>query len=167
MVFRQSHVILAIKLLLLEVVLFLLYLVIRVPKTLLVISIASQDTLAIANWIGIIWFLIITLFELSIAVVVILQWASEEYEIEEGLLYHRRGVFQRSEEGFSLRELGSATLNQTLMGRILGYGTIRFYSPIVKQEFYLHNIHNPQEKLSLIENALKEKISGRIIPRRH
>jgi uncharacterized membrane protein YdbT with pleckstrin-like domain len=167
MIFRQSHFILAIRLLALEVVLFFLYLVVRIPKTLLVSSLNSVDLVSAANWIGILWFFLITIFELALAVMVIMQWASEEYEIKEGVIYHRRGIFQRDEDGYSLRDLGSATLSQSVMGRIFGFGTIRFFSPMLKHEFYLHNVHNPQEKLSSIENVLKEKNTGRIIPRRN
>jgi len=60
------------------------------------------------------------------------------------------------EDAYSLKQISSTTLNQEFLGRLFNYGTIRIYSPILKQDYYLINVHKPNE----IIKTLEDEISG-------
>ena len=167
-VFRQSYIILFFKLLSLEIFFAVFYLIVRIPKTVIFDGRFAVSDLGQLYNMGTFYFLILFFIKIILSLYLVLLWVSEEYEINEGIIFHRRGVFRKTEDSYSLKNLGSFTIYQSFLGRLFNYGDIKVFSPVLKQDFHLVAIHDPKR----IAESLEDDISGsgdknRIIPRRN
>jgi len=138
----------------LDVFITILYLLFRILSTFLQMSIVNSSVIFGISIFGIVFFIVITMIEFIMIAWVILAWANEEWEIKEGVIYHRRGVFKMNEEAYSLQQVGSITMSQDWIGKLFNYGTIRIFSPLLKQEYYLMNLHNPRDIVRLFEDEI-------------
>ncbi|HVA97028.1 MAG TPA: PH domain-containing protein [Candidatus Acidoferrales bacterium] len=153
---RQSHLILVARLIGLDIIITILYLFFRISITVLQLLQVSTAGFYGVSIIDIVYFIIITVAELTLGTWIVLSWANEEWEIKEGVIFHRRGIFHMKEDAYSLKQIGSTTLNQGLLGKLFNYGTIKIFSPLLKQDYYLMNIHNPRE----IAKTLEDEVAG-------
>lgn len=163
---RQSHIMLVTRLLVLDVLITVLYLIFRTFTTLLHLFNISPAGFYGLSFIDIVYFIFITFAELTLGTWIVLSWANEEWEIKEGIIFHRRGIFHMREDAYSLKQIGSTTLNQGLLGKLFNYGTIRIFSPLLKQDYYLMNIHNPREIVKTLENevaGINQNLSSNIL----
>jgi uncharacterized membrane protein YdbT with pleckstrin-like domain len=144
-----------------------LYLIIRIPKSLLLSPLLNSSQNNFLNIGGIIYFSLISLFELFLVLQVVLNWTNEEYEIREGSVIHRKGIFRLREEIFTLRNLASSRISQNFFGKLFNFGTITLSSPLLKQDVYLINIHDPKKIITSLEDNLEDKnLQGGTILRR-
>lgn len=153
--FRQSHFLLIARLVFAELIIMVINLLLTYTHFFSVNFFAQTDavqTITLANFF---LFACISLFELGLLVYVTLTWANNEYEIRAGSIRHKHGILHIREELYSLRNLGSITITQTLLGRLLNYGSIHAYSPILKQDIHLMNIHNPVDMAKHIEDDVE------------
>lgn len=157
MVFRQSHVFIIFRLIMLEILLVILYLVVRIPKTFFLRDFLNASQYETLNITGVLYFIALSLSEMFIVFYIVMEWANETYEIREDSIIHRKGVFKLNEEIYSLRNLGSATIQQGLMGKLFNYGTITINSPILKKEFYLYNVQDPKKVVGLFEDNIENE----------
>lgn len=165
-IYRKSHILLLGDLIILELLLIFLYLIFRFSSTFLLNIIGLSGLDDVNNFFGIIYFIILSLFELILISIVALRWASEEYEVRDDTIVHRKGVLKTTEENYSLRNLGNATISQGIIGRIFNFGTIKIYSPLLKQEYFITNVHNPKQILTTLEDDLSEKGKSETIIKR-
>lgn len=167
--FRQSHVVLVFDLIIAEVILISLYLILRIPKSFLLTSVLNlnQELTNILNTAGILYFIFLSVIELIIILVIALKWAGHEYEINQGMIIHRQGIVKITEETYSLRSLGTTTISQGILGRILNFGTIKLYSPLLKQEYFLRNVHDPRHILEALEDDINSGVEKGTIYKKH
>lgn len=151
---RQSHLVLAARLIGLDIIITILYLFFRTSITLLEFLHISVTNFYGVSFVDIIYFTISTLAELTLGTWIVLSWANEEWEIKERVIYHRRGFLHMKEDVYSLKQIGSTTLNQDLLGKLFNYGTIRIFSPLLKQDYYLMNIQNPRQIVKMLEDEV-------------
>lgn len=168
---RQSPTLLFIKLFLLEILSIIVYLFVdytgRVIYPPFNLSIFSEDR----HLIEIILFSLMNLFEIIFMMYLTLQWISNYYIIRAESILHREGIFHLKEETFSLKNIETFTVDQWFVGRVLGYGHIKFYSPVLKQEYYLKNVSQPVRLKNVIEKMLTTdeslaKEEEKIIPKK-
>jgi len=164
--FRRSHILLIADLILLELFLVAIYLIFRIflPFFNESFNILISDSTSVV--IGVLYFTTLSIIELILILNVVVRWASEEYEVRDDTIVHKRGIFTTSEEKYSLRSLGNASITQSLFGKIFNYGTIRIYSPLLKQDYFISNVHDPRSILTSIEDDLSDKQSKETIIRR-
>lgn len=96
-----------------------------------------------------------SIFQLALIAYITLDWTNHEYEIRDGAIIHRHGIFYRKEEIYSLRNLGSAVISQSLLGRLFNFGSIHAYSPILKQDVHMLLVHNPQDIVHHIQDDVE------------
>lgn len=142
------------RLVVLDILITVSYVLFRIFTTLLHLLNINALGFYGVSMMDIIYFAIITVAELTLGVWLVLSWANEEWEIKEGVIYHRRGIFHMKEDAYSLKQIGSTTLHQGLLGRLFNYGTIRIFSPLLKQDYYLMNIQNPREIVKMLEDEV-------------
>ena len=152
-------------LILLEIFLIFLYLIFRIPSTYFVSLLNMPGVSSLEDVFSFMYFIFLSIIELILITTIVLKWVNEEYEIRDDTIVHRKGVFSRTEENYSLRNLGNATISQSLLGRLFNFGTVKVYSPLLKQEYYISNVHNPKQILTSLEDDLSEKGSETIIKR--
>jgi membrane protein YdbS with pleckstrin-like domain len=164
-IFRQSYIVLLSKLVIGEILMISLYLFVNIPKSILISIPQISEIISNYFWISVTYFFVLSILEIIMVSLIVLQWANEEYEIKDGMVYHRRGVFSRSEDVYTLKNLGSVNLMQNFWARLFNFGSVKLYSPILKQEFYIINVHNPKYVVSLIKQE-EDRDNSQIIPRR-
>lgn len=160
MIFRQSKLILIYKLVILEAVMIGLYLVVRVPKIVISTQLDSE-ILSSINYLSLIYFAILSSLEIVLVAYTTLSWSLEEYIIQNGTISHIYGVFKRYENTYSLKNISSVNVNQSFLSNLFNIGTIKVFSPVLKQDFYIENVDNPQKVADLIKEEVespKDKI---------
>lgn len=148
-IIRVSPSILIIKLVVLEIILIILN---------------SLFSFVLAPFLGpasVILFAVISIFEMVATAVIVALWMSEVYYIYGDFIIHRIGIFQIKEEEYSLRNIEALTVDQSFLGRIFNFGTLHFFSPVLRQEYYLTNIPDAFEVRNIVESIVSEaKSSG-------
>lgn len=164
---RKSVIILLSKILTLQAVLVMLYLVIRLSKIVILQQIfAENDYHELNFWLGMGVFLTLAIAQAGIVVALVLEWLYEYYEIREDIIVHTKGVLHKKEDIYSLKTIEAGNVTQSLMGKLLNYGTIRIYSPVLKREYFLHDIPDPHHMRDSVLALLGGKASDdrKIIP---
>lgn len=167
LILRKSIVVVAIKLAVLQLVFALTYFLLRVTKNTMFGGFGySPATADMQFWLGLLIFLVLSLGQTLIMVYILLQWNREQYVIRDDSIVHTRGVMNNREEVYSLRGVEAGKVRQGLVGRLLNFGTVSVFSPVLKKEYFLYDIPNPElmkrTMLSLLQN--KSENSEKIIP---
>lgn len=152
---RQTPIVLLVRLLFLEFLISIFYVVLRIPK-LLIGSGIDQSLLSDLNLVTLGAFIFLSVVQMILITMVSLGWANEYYVIKSDGVLHRRGVLTLKEETFSLTNIEALTVEQDIWGRLFNFGSIRFFSPVLKQEYSISNISNPINVKSVIENIVSD-----------
>jgi len=166
MIAHQSHVFLIIKLIAIEILMLFLYLFIRLPKTLFILPNLELYENVSLSYITIIYFIILSFIKLIFILKITLEWINNVYEIRDDSIIHRQGIFNIKEDIYTLRNLSSVTIEQTILGKLFNYGTIILYSPIHKTNYYMINVHNPKKIADTFYDNLEDNKKSEIIRRR-
>jgi uncharacterized membrane protein YdbT with pleckstrin-like domain len=147
-IIRRSAIFLFTKLMALEIIAVGIFLALRLPLHLFEFS--AQDNSSIFSvytslYIG------ISIVKIFLIIWIILLWMNEYYEIIPGTLIHKTGIFSTSKKTFSLSNIETNEVKQSLFGGIFHFGSIEIYNPLLKQEFFLVNIPFPQKYLIIIQ----------------
>lgn len=156
------------KLLGLQAVTILGYLLIRLSKLWTFQTFFQNDNYHDLNfWLGIGVFVVAIFIQTVLLAQIVLRWIFEYYEVKEDYIVHTRGVLKKKEDIYSLRTIEAGNVIQPLFGKLLNYGTIRIYSPVLKTEYFLHDIPNPREMRDTLTSLLSSEKTGneKIIPR--
>ena len=169
---RQTPYVLLSRLFISELLFVVFYLVFRLPKFVF-FEFVTLEAFYNLSVLSLIVFGVVSLLQLVITMLVTLSWTNEYYVIRSADILHRRGLFNLKEETYSLKNVASFTVEQNFIGRIFNFGSIKFYSPVLKQEYFLNNITNPiklketiEETVDSIQNGSSEKKKEFIIPLR-
>jgi hypothetical protein len=112
-------------------------------------------------------YLFLVLAKLLLTGFVILQWLNDYYEISNEMVIHRNGIIFRHEEKYPLKHMRIINVQQTLLGRVLNYGTIILQDPYRIEKMSLYQIHNPIRYAAILEDLLPEEIESIHEVRRH
>ena len=99
-----------------------------------------------------IWLIIIFISFILGFIAALIQYFTTEYGITDTRVMFKEGVIKRNVEEINLTSIETININQTILGRILNYGSIiisgRGISKII-----LKNIDNPIQTRKLIKNS--------------
>jgi uncharacterized membrane protein YdbT with pleckstrin-like domain len=95
---------------------------------------------------------------------VILNWERTSFFITPSEVVIRRGVIELKEKVYPYSDIESIELSQDVLGKVLNYGSVYFYSQKAKEEIGITNIGRPHDYLEVLEKfkqnqASKPKIS--------
>lgn len=113
------------------------------------------------------FFIVLVLLKIFIMGYVIIQWLEEYYEISPREVIHRKGLFFKKEQRFTLKHLGKVTVQQNLLGRIFNYGSLTLYDWVTENNVELYLIHNPLKYHRILEEIAPEADLEKIITREH
>lgn len=82
------------------------------------------------------------------------RWYFEYYVIMPAEILHRRGIFARDEQLYPYENIQTLTVHQSLLGRMLNYGTVRIYIPTLGQELRFDEIPSPEQFIEAVERAM-------------
>lgn len=166
---RQSPIILISKILIAELLINSIYFFPRLLKVYFD-DVINQELYFYLNGASIVLYLLVILVQLAAITYIVIEWSNNLFIVKDNEIVHRRGVFSFKEDSYSLRNVEAFMLDQTFIGRILNFGTIHFYSPVLKQEYYIENVGSPSKLKENIENMVSSHKSGNkgqlIIPKR-
>jgi hypothetical protein len=91
----------------------------------------------------------VQLINLYFLIVVVLSWVNEYYILNPKEVIIKKGILSSRSTTYEFANLQSMTIRQSFWGRILNYGTIKLYNPVLRADVYLTNIPNP-EKAGLV-----------------
>jgi len=154
---RQSLVLVIIQVVVLELLISALTFVLKVP----IISGMISSMMLYAT---------ITVFmqimNVAFIILIMLRWANLEYVLDNGSLIIRRGVLHKREKTYALDNVETVEIEQDVLGRILGYGSIHVYSPLFQEHVYVHGITNPQKFASEIKQYVPTGTRITVAPKR-
>jgi uncharacterized membrane protein YdbT with pleckstrin-like domain len=163
-ILRQSPIIFITKIFFIEVLFFSGYLL----SGAIIDYLSQLDKLKLLDMLSIdsLVFLVLLIIQMLLTLWVALQWSGLEYELTQGKLIQRHGIFSISEESFSLAHIESITINQNLLGRIFNFGSISLFSPLNKDDIFLTMIQNPYKYKSFLETNIGLDTNKAILIRR-
>jgi len=170
LIIRKSVAVLISKVLMLQLVVMLLYLLLRLTKYWFLRQIFTDNNYHDLNfWLGIIIFVVILILQTITLVAVVLEWFFEYYEVRKDLIIHTKGVLRKKEDIYSLKTVEAGNVNQSFMGKLLNFGTVQVYSPVLQSEYFLRDIPDPHHIRTAVVALLSSKKDNdkKIIPKEH
>jgi hypothetical protein len=170
LIIRKSIAVLVSKILALQLVVVLLYVLIRLSKYWFFGQFfADNDYHHLNFWLGIMVFLVLLLLQTIILVSLVLEWFFEYYDLRKDLIVHTKGVFRKKEDIYSLKTVEAGNVLQSFTGKIFKFGTVRIYSPVLKREYFLSDIPDPHNIRAAVIDLLSVEDSNdkKIIPKEH
>lgn len=164
LVIRKSAAVMFVRLIMLQLLAGILYLLLRIGLRFLDIQFDSEFSLSPLSLIKSLFFIVI---EIGVAGLIILQWISNYYILTSNEVKHITGIISKREINYSLENIQSVSFEQGLLGRILNFGNVKIFSPALQQELFLTEVSNPSKIVENIKQALdNDKGSTRFIMRR-
>lgn len=94
-------------------------------------------------------------------------WTNKFYVINKDTIAFHEGIIFSKRKMYSLEETRIVTLRQNALGKILNYGTVMIFNPIINQDIVLKDILNPRLIADILQAAENTKNPSRdIIPMR-
>lgn len=165
---RKSVAILISKISALQLIIVLLYLLIRLVKYWVLIQIFTDNNYHDLNfWLGIIVFIVLAVVQTIMLLTIVLEWYFEYYEVRQDLIIHTRGVLRKKEDLYSLKTVEAGNVKQSLFGKLFNFGTVRIYSPVLRREYFLRDIPDPHHLRSAVIDLLSAEKGNdkKIIPK--
>lgn len=129
-------------------------------------KINNYITMSIAPFITIftISLLVLAIF---IALVSLARWRNRYYVIRPRQFIVHDGLIQRKEKIFELDQVESISVTQSIVGRMLDYGTLSIFSPVFPQKIRIEDIPDPvkYQKILLTPEPRENMDRNIIMPR--
>jgi uncharacterized membrane protein YdbT with pleckstrin-like domain len=118
------------------------------PSSLIIISKSLLLTILI---------IALVIADLLVTVSLFLTWKQTYYVIRPNEIIIRGGIFEIKEKNFQLNQLETASVVQSLFGRIMDYGTIRLYTPLLEEKVMLFQIPTPNKYKDMVVQFSKQQ----------
>jgi len=82
-----------------------------------------------------------------------LKWASNYFVLRPGEVVFRKGIANSKEERYSIESSVSVTTDQSFLGRIFKFGTIKIFNPALGHDIVLRDIPKPEYYAELLRRA--------------
>ncbi len=97
--------------------------------------------------------IVFAVLEIMLVVFLIVDWANNYYVIKKSELVFVNGVIVSSRRDYNIANLQSIYYTQTLLGRILNFGTIVIFSPALQRDLFMYEVPSPKEVVENIKIA--------------
>jgi membrane protein YdbS with pleckstrin-like domain len=156
-IIRKSGIVLALRLIGLELIFSLIYTFLLIPS----IFITNPDLQSLVTSLSLLIFALIILGKLAFTIMLVLRWINNFYEVrpQEKSLIHHQGIFTNIEDAVSLETVQEFTVKQGVLGRYFHYGDIVLFSPALKKQITLYQIGQPTKYVELLKGV--KQISGK------
>ncbi len=148
---RQSISLLIIKLILIDIITAIIFLVSH--SILFNTDISSSINISPTSYNTIV-FLILVIGKILLTCYLVLQWLNEYYEITPDAITHKKGLLFRKVKRHDLALIRSVKVEHGLIARLLNYGNISLYDVRLNKDIELYLIHNPIKYLHILEEII-------------
>lgn len=160
LVLRESIFSFSIRLFLAEFFLGFIGISLRIP----LIYLLNQFTNPLTTYISYAAiYLLFQLINIFMLVVLILDWYNRTYIIRGKDIMIKQGVFSLQEKLIQYDNMEQINVYQSLLGRLLDFGSIRLYNPLLKTDTYLTNVPNPSKHAHTIQESVPKSSDQKII----
>ena len=157
-VIHKSPVLLAFKIIILEVLIELVYLVLSAFTQFL----GQQFNYEVRLFSPLTQLLLLP-FQIGVLVWMLTRWSSETYEIQEEELIMRYGVLQRVEKAYPFSNMQSVIVRQSVLERLVGAGTVSVFVPTLGTDLFFTEVPNPQRFAESIKKAIPDAGNSQFI----
>jgi len=112
-------------------------------------------------------FLILVFMKTIISISIILQWLNEYYEISAKTIFHRKGLFFKTEEKYHLENVTYIEVMQGVLGKYFNFGSIQLFDKRKNSILVMYMIHNPLRYASVIEDLVPKLSEKKVLVREH
>lgn len=142
---KQSRWVLAVQLVGIELIILLLYLLLRIfVLSLDYFSLASPIILQ-AKLYEFAVLIILSFVQMFLIITAVISWTNETFLIYRSTLTHKRGLLSVREDVYYLNTIQDLQVRQGFFSRILNFGSVKFFSPELGRQITIMNIPNPKE----------------------
>lgn len=118
-------------------------------------STGLQDWLPVADpSFGLVSLILLSLIESILTTYVVMEWVSEYYEISPHGIAHKRGVIFKKVDHYGIQNIKKVSISQSVLGRLLNYGTLTLFDWRLDKSAELYAIHNPLRYVHILETLL-------------
>lgn len=160
-IIHKSPVLLAFKIIVLEILIELLYLVV----SFLIQQVSLQVGYEVPLVSPITQALLLPI-QISILVWMLVRWSSETYEIQADELIVRSGIIKRTERAYPYRNMQSVIVQQSIIERIVDAGTVSVFVPTLGTELVFTEVPRPKHFAETIKKVIPEEGNSQFILRR-
>lgn len=105
--------------------------------------------------LGSFWvFLIVFGLQVLLVSYLTLRWAVETYEIHKKDIHYKRGILFRHEETYPYNNMQSITCDQSPLGRIYHYGSVKLFIPTLGRDLVFDQVPHPHHFIQTIRHVL-------------
>lgn len=112
---------------------------------------AARNTVVFLTVFG-----VIGIIKILISIYVVLLWLNEYYEITPEHIIHKKGVFFRTSETYSINKLRLMEVKDSFLGELFNFATITLYEIRLQKYLDLYLIHNPQRYAHVLKSLRPE-----------
>ncbi len=99
-------------------------------------------------------FVIIVVVQLAFTIYILLEWAMEKYVLLPDKILHQWGIIFRETDSWEISNIETGYIDEGLVARLFGYGTITFHSPTLESRVILRDVPSPYLILSAVQKSL-------------
>ncbi len=165
-VIRRSIPLLVVRIVLTELIFEFLYILWRFLIDINILELEPETLLAIHTASLLLFFLLVTVVQTAIIVIIIIDWANRHYEIRADEIAFKRGIFSTQERTYPYSNIQSIRVEQSLLGKILKYGTVNIYIPTLGYDLHFTEVPKPQQFVEMVKSANPNVEGGKFLFRR-
>jgi uncharacterized membrane protein YdbT with pleckstrin-like domain len=161
---KRSVPVLIVKLLVAELMILSLY---SFSKIVLFWLSSNSDFTLITNPILFLKSSLFGIIEIIAVIFILVEWVNNYYILRKKEIVYVNGIFKISRRTYNLTNVQSVYYEQSLLGRLLKFGTVKIFSPALQKDLYLTEVPYPEnvvENIKLVANS--EDANVRFILRR-
>lgn len=162
-VIRKSFPLLIIRIILVELILESIYLLWRIGIDFMFVA---PDAKVFLHQFTTVIFIAVTILQVFLLLVLVLRWSTDFYELQDDEVIKMNGIFSKNGKAFAYQNIQSITVRQSLLGRLLRYGTVYLYIPVLGQDIAFNEVPNPYAFIALIKKNMNNKNDQGFIFRR-
>lgn len=160
-VIHRSPVILALRIVFLEIMIEIVYLSLG-----FLFALIARELGYNMRFISPITQLLLLPIQIAVLFIMLMRWARETYEIHEKEVVIKTGIFRISEQAFPYNNMQSVKIRQSFLERIIGAGTVSVFVPTLSKDLVFFEVPNPHGFAEIIKKALPYPEKGQYIMRR-
>ena len=107
----------------------------------------------------------VSMAKIILMLMAVFEWAGKKYIIRNDNITIQDGVLSNNKKVIKSTHIETIELKQNLVERILNYGTIKIYSPMLNKLVFLRNITKPKNVISNIREVLNSSKDKKILMR--
>ena len=106
---------------------------------------------------------LITIAKIALMLMAVFEWAGKKYIIRQDNITLQDGILSNNKKVIKSAHIETVELRQNLIERILNYGTIKIYSPMLNNLVYLRNITKPKNVASNIKEIINDNKNNKVV----